>query len=91
MHPVTFALLYHFLYFYLQENPCQHPVVILKDVRYEDVLALLSFMYQGEVFITQDQLSSFLETAELLQVRGLTGAVSPVKESVSNTPCISYP
>lgn len=39
-------------------------------------------MYQGEVFITQDQLSTFLETAELLQVRGLTGAVSPVKESV---------
>lgn len=67
----------------LQENPCQHPVVILKDVRYDDVLALLSFMYQGEVFITQDQLSTFLETAELLQVRGLTGAVSPVKESVS--------
>ncbi|XP_034250774.1 broad-complex core protein isoforms 1/2/3/4/5-like isoform X1 [Thrips palmi] len=64
-----------------KENPCQHPVVILKDVRYDDVLALLSFMYQGEVFITQDQLSTFLETAELLQVRGLTGAVSPVKES----------
>ncbi|KAJ1529421.1 hypothetical protein ONE63_006200 [Megalurothrips usitatus] len=63
-----------------KENPCQHPVVILKDVRYDDVLALLSFMYQGEVFITQDQLSTFLETAELLQVRGLTGAVSPVKE-----------
>lgn len=40
-------------------------------------------MYQGEVFITQDQLSTFLETAELLQVRGLTGAASPVKESVS--------
>ncbi|KAK3909551.1 Protein bric-a-brac 2 [Frankliniella fusca] len=64
-----------------KENPCQHPVVILKDVRYEDVLALLSFMYQGEVFITQDQLSTFLETAELLQVRGLTGASSPVKET----------
>jgi hypothetical protein len=67
----------------LQENPCQHPIVILKDVSYEDVSALLSFMYQGEVYITQDRLASFLHTAELLQVRGLTGATNPFKDSVS--------
>lgn len=64
-----------------KENPCQHPIVILKDVSYEDVSALLSFMYQGEVYITQDRLASFLHTAELLQVRGLTGASSPFKDS----------
>lgn len=67
----------------LQENPCQHPIVILKDVSYDDVSALLSFMYQGEVYITQDRLASFLHTAELLQVRGLTGASNPFKDSVS--------
>jgi hypothetical protein len=63
--------------YFLQENPCQHPVVILKDVSAEDVEALLSFMYQGEVYISQERLSSFLRTAELLQVRGLTGASAP--------------
>ncbi|GLH12290.1 Broad-complex core protein isoforms 1/2/3/4/5 [Gryllus bimaculatus] len=63
-----------------KENPCQHPVVILKDVKYEDVTALLSFMYHGEVYITQDRLASFLHTAELLQVRGLTGAGNPLKD-----------
>jgi hypothetical protein len=52
-------------------------VVILKDVSAEDVEALLSFMYQGEVYIGQERLSSFLRTAELLQVRGLTGASAP--------------
>lgn len=67
----------------LQENPCQHPIVILKNVSYDDVCALLSFMYQGEVYITQDRLSSFLHTAELLQVRGLAGATNPFKDSVS--------
>lgn len=73
----------------LQENPCQHPIVILKDVSYDDVSALLSFMYQGEVYITQDRLASFLRTAELLQVRGLTGASNPFKDSVSYlTVCI---
>ncbi|XP_069674477.1 protein tramtrack, alpha isoform-like isoform X2 [Periplaneta americana] len=64
-----------------KENPCQHPIVILKDVSFEDVTALLSFMYQGEVYITQDRLASFLHTAELLQVRGLTGATNPFKDA----------
>ncbi|XP_049840652.1 protein bric-a-brac 1-like isoform X2 [Schistocerca gregaria] len=69
-----------------KENPCQHPVVILKDVRYEDVQALLSFMYQGEVYISQDRLAPFLHTAELLQVRGLAGAANPFRETQQQSP-----
>ncbi|XP_059479324.1 protein jim lovell-like isoform X2 [Neocloeon triangulifer] len=60
-----------------KENPCQHPIVILKDVHNAELDALLSFMYQGEVYISQDRLSSFLRTAEILQVRGLAGATAP--------------
>lgn len=65
----------------LQENPCKHPVVILKDVNHEDVEALLSFVYQGVVYISEKKLNSFLQTAELLQIRGLTGAATTVKEA----------
>lgn len=64
-----------------QENPCKHPVVILKDVNYEDVEALLSFVYQGVVYISEKKLNSFLQTAELLQIRGLTGAATTMKEA----------
>ncbi|CAK1553677.1 unnamed protein product [Leptosia nina] len=56
-----------------KENPCQHPVIILKDVLADDILSLLSYMYQGEVFIEESKLSSFLHTAALLQIKGLTG------------------
>ncbi|CAG4937712.1 unnamed protein product [Colias eurytheme] len=56
-----------------KENPCQHPVIILKDVSADDILSLLSYMYQGEVFIEESKLSSFLHTAALLQIKGLTG------------------
>ncbi|XP_068630294.1 protein abrupt-like [Battus philenor] len=56
-----------------KENPCQHPVIILKDVSSDDIVSLLSYMYQGEVFIEESKLSSFLHTAALLQVKGLTG------------------
>ncbi|KAK7604417.1 hypothetical protein V9T40_005603 [Parthenolecanium corni] len=64
-----------------KENPCKHPVVILKDVNYEDVEALLSFVYQGVVYISEKKLNSFLQTAELLQIRGLTGAATTMKEA----------
>lgn len=42
----------------------------------EDVEALLSFVYQGIVYVSEKKLSSFLQTAELLQIKGLTGAAS---------------
>ena len=56
-----------------QENPCQHPVFFLKDTSYPDLAAVVEFVYKGEVNVAQSQLGSFLKTAEMLQVRGLTG------------------
>lgn len=47
--------------------------MILKDVLYADLVAVLNFMYHGEVLILKDQLPSFLQTAEVLQVSGLVG------------------
>ncbi|XP_077555470.1 uncharacterized protein LOC144169907 isoform X8 [Haemaphysalis longicornis] len=53
------------------ENPCKHPIVILKDMRYMDLKAIVEFMYRGEVNVSQDQLSALLKTAETLKVKGL--------------------
>ena len=61
-----------YLFCVLQENPCQHPVVIFRNVKFEDLAALVDFIYQGEVNVVQDQLDSFMTTAELLAVQGLT-------------------
>ncbi|KAK8737563.1 hypothetical protein OTU49_004538 [Cherax quadricarinatus] len=52
-------------------NPCKHPIVYMKDVRSEDMEALLDFMYRGVVHIPQESLSGLLKTAEGLQIRGL--------------------
>lgn len=54
-----------------KENPCSHPIVILKDVAHSDLMAIINFMYHGEVTVTEEQLASFLNTAMLLQVSGL--------------------
>ncbi|KAH8298165.1 hypothetical protein KR018_010392 [Drosophila ironensis] len=55
----------------LKANPCEHPIVILRDVRSDDVENLLSFMYNGEVNVSHENLPDFLKTAHLLQIRGL--------------------
>lgn len=54
------------------ENPCKHPVVIFKNVKFDDLANIVEFMYKGEVSINQESLSSFLHVAEMLQVRGLS-------------------
>ncbi|XP_046605574.1 zinc finger and BTB domain-containing protein 37-like [Neodiprion virginianus] len=53
-------------------NSCKHPIVILKDVNYRDLSALLHFIYQGEVHVRQEDLGNFLKVAETLQIKGLT-------------------
>lgn len=55
----------------LKANPCNHPIVILRDVHEKDMEALLRFMYNGEVHVGHEQLPDFLKTAQTLQVRGL--------------------
>lgn len=50
-----------------QTNPCKHPIVILKDVRFLDLRAIIDFMYRGEVNVGQDQLAALLKTAETLK------------------------
>ncbi|XP_068085203.1 protein tramtrack, alpha isoform isoform X4 [Anabrus simplex] len=62
-------------------NPCKHPIVILKDVQHKDLVDILQFMYQGEVNVRQEDLGAFLKTAELLQIKGLTGQDSPTEPS----------
>lgn len=58
-----------------KETPCQHPVIIFRNVKFDDLNAIVNFMYHGEVNILQEQLESFLITAELLEVKGLTDNV----------------
>ncbi|XP_014285149.1 longitudinals lacking protein, isoforms H/M/V isoform X2 [Halyomorpha halys] len=57
----------------LVQNPCQHPIIFMKDMKYWEVQALVDFMYKGEVNVTQEELASLLKAAEALEVRGLCG------------------
>lgn len=59
-------------------NPCQHPIIILKDMSSKLMANLLEFMYQGSVNVKQTELQAFMKIAETLQIKGLT-TTSPKK------------
>lgn len=63
---------YLHLIFFLQSTPCKHPVILLQDVNFLDLHSLVEFIYHGEVNVHQKSLQSFLKTAEVLRVSGLT-------------------
>lgn len=58
-------------YLLFQENPSKHPIIILKDVPFSHLQAILEYMYAGEVNVAQADLPNFLKTAERLKVKGL--------------------
>ena len=60
----------------LSRHPHHHPLLYLRGVRLADLQLILTFCYQGEVNVPQEDLNSFLSTAEDLQIKGLTSASS---------------
>lgn len=67
------------------ELPCKHPVVVLKDVKYSEIKAILEYMYRGEVNVAQDQLAALLKVAEALKVKGLVEenrSERPIKQEI---------
>ncbi|XP_076056931.1 uncharacterized protein LOC143034569 isoform X5 [Oratosquilla oratoria] len=51
--------------------PHQHPVIVLRDTSFQELKSLLSFIYHGEVNVSQERLGLLLKTAEALRIKGL--------------------
>ncbi|XP_022251047.1 zinc finger protein 236-like isoform X2 [Limulus polyphemus] len=67
-----------------EENPCKHPVIVMKDVKFSELKAIVDFMYRGEIHLPKDELQSFLQTADLLKVKGLTEVRNNFQLSAGN-------
>ena len=52
------------------------PIVILRDVDFNDLKAVVDYMYRGEVNVTKTQLGPILKAADYLKVRGLDEVMS---------------
>ena len=56
----------------LSKQADKQAFIFLKDVSFPDLRALVDYMYKGEVNVAQEQLASFLQTAEALDIKGMT-------------------
>ena len=58
-------------------------LIYLKGISSAELEPLTDFLYNGEAFITQEYLKTFLETARELQIKGLLGHLQGVGENTS--------
>jgi len=49
-----------------------HPIILLKDVKHSDLQHLVDFIYNGQAVVPQDQVQGILNTASILQIKGLS-------------------
>ena len=100
VHKVILATCSSFFRNILQRHPHQHTLLYLKGVKYSDLQSVITFMYNGEVNVAQEDLSSFLAVAADLKVKGLTENQKPsftankysptsISQPIVRTPSIS--
>ncbi|XP_021951968.1 protein tramtrack, beta isoform isoform X2 [Folsomia candida] len=53
-----------------------HPIIIMNGFEFEDVQAVVEFMYKGEVMVSESVMSRLLKAAEGLQIKGLSNVRS---------------
>ena len=72
-HKIVLTSLSPFFKSILSQNKHQRPIFYMRGVNLEQLVAMLDFLYCGEANVYQEQLDSFLEIADELKLKGLTG------------------
>jgi len=73
-HKVILASSSPFFLNLLKKNKHPHPLIFMRGLKSEDLVAIVDFLYFGEANVYQEKLDSFLAVAEELQVKGLMGS-----------------
>ncbi|GAB0091044.1 hypothetical protein DMENIID0001_058410 [Sergentomyia squamirostris] len=74
-HRVVLAACSSYFADLLEENPAQHPIIILpKDVKFWTIQALIQFIYKGEVSVTEAGFTELVKCAEILQIHSLNSS-----------------
>ena len=72
-HKVILAASSPFFQKLLGRNKHPHPLIYMRGMKSDDLLAIVDFLYRGEANVFQENLDSFLAIAEELQLKGLMG------------------
>ena len=70
----------------LRRNKHPHPLIYMRGLKSEDLVAIMDFLYCGEANVYQTNLDSFLAIAEELQLKGLLGKTDDDELKQKETP-----
>jgi len=84
-HKVILASSSPFFLGILKRNKHPHPLVYMRGLKSEDLVAIIDFLYLGEANVYQENLDSFLAIAEELKLKGLTGNQTVEEETTPLT------
>lgn len=70
-HKIVLSICSPFFQKVLEENPCKHPVLILRGTSLVDMEHILDFMYTGRVTVSENEVTSLMQVADDLEVKGL--------------------
>ena len=58
----------------LKKNKHPHPMIYMRGLKADDLVAMVDFLYYGEANVNQESLEVFLGLAEELRLKGLTSS-----------------
>ena len=83
-HKVILAASSPFFQNMLKRNNHAHPLIYMRRIKSENLLAIIDFLYNGEANIFQENLDEFLNLADELQLKGLNGTKYEGEENITN-------
>ena len=72
-HKVILVTSSPFFHNMLKKNKHPHPLIYMRGVKSEELLAMVDFLYHGQANIYQENLDAFLVLADELKLKGLNG------------------
>ena len=72
-HKVVLASSSPFFHNLLTRNKHVHPLIYMRGMKFDNLVAIVDFLYYGERNVYQENLDTFLNIAEDLNLKGLNG------------------
>lgn len=70
-------------------NTFQYPIIVLRDMRIDDLKTVIKFVYHGEVNVANDRVNSVIKCANYLQIDGMASSANALKAVLASPSTMS--
>ena len=87
-HKMVLASTSPFFMELLKRNRHPHPLIYMRAIKSEDLMAMVEFLYKGEANVFQENLETFLAFADEMRLKGLSRTEEPQEKATTINPQI---